>query len=353
MNIGRSKYELLKQLCMTPGVPGREDRVRTFIQNNIRAGNDVEDFVDDMGNLHYIRRADSSSENTKTVMIACHMDEIGFMVNYIDPNGFISVVPLGGFDPRNLFSRRVKIVTEDDEISAVMNPEGLPIHLSKPEDRAKVPAADEFILDTGLDKDTVHREISIGDFVVMDEPFMEMGNKLVSKALDNRVACYMGMKLIRALEDSYMNVDVHVVFTVQEEVGLRGAKTATVLVNPDIAIGVDVTLSCDTPGVPPKKYVTTQGKGCAIGVRDSSFISDKSLVEYVTGVAEQYDIDYQHVVSSGGGMDGAAMQQSAGGCSAIAISVGTRYIHTVTEMVDTRDLDAGLKLLVRTVRGLS
>ena len=346
-----SKYDLLKELCMVPGVPGRETRVREFIQENL---NDVyvdETFVDDMGNLHMTRFATEQVEDTPTLMIACHMDEIGFMVNYIDDNGFVSVQPLGGFDPRNLFSRRVKVVTDNGDYPAVMNPEGLPIHLSKPEDRTRVPAADEFILDLGLGKDTKD-VVSIGDFVVMDEPFLEMGNKLVSKALDNRVACYMGMKLLRAVEDTDLNVDLHVVFTVQEEVGLRGAKTATVLVNPDIAIGVDVTLSCDTPGVPPKKYVTTQGKGCSIGVRDSSFISDPGLVAFVTDLAEMNNIDYQHVVSAGGGMDGAAMQQGYGGCAAIAISVGTRYIHTVTEMVDTRDLDAGMDLLVKTVKAL-
>ena len=346
-----NKYDLLKDLCMVPGVPGREHRVREFIQDSLYDVGVNKEFVDDMGNLHYVRYAENQNKDTQKVMIACHMDEIGFMVNYIDDNGFVSVQPLGGFDPRNLFSRRVKVVTNNGDYPAVMNPEGLPIHLSKPEDRSRVPAADEFILDLGLGEETKNI-VSVGDFVVMDEPFLKMGNKLVSKALDNRVACYMGIKLLRAIENTEINVDLHVVFTVQEEVGLRGAKTSTVLVNPDIAIGVDVTLSCDTPGVPPKKYVTTQGKGCSIGVRDSSFISDKGLVEFVTELAEINDIDYQHVVSAGGGMDGAAMQQGYGGCSAIAISVGTRYIHTVTEMIDTRDLDAGLKLLIQTVQAL-
>ncbi len=345
------KYNVLKELCDRPGVPGKEGRVRDYIKHTVKSL--VDDmFIDDMGNLHCIRYSDQNEDNwnqeAPVVMIACHMDEIGFIVNYIDDEGFISVQPLGGFDPRNLFSRRVKVVTDDSSYKGVMNPEGLPIHLSKAEDRKNVPAADEFIIDIGLG-DATAEVIAIGDFVVMDEPFIEMGHKLVSKALDNRVACYMGIELLNALQGVELTSDVHVVFTVQEEVGLRGAKTAAMIVQPDVSIGVDVTLACDTPGVPAKKHVTKQGAGCAIGVRDSSFISDAELVKHVKQVADWNGIPYQLVVSAGGGMDGAAMQQAGVGSKAIAISVGTRYIHTVTEMVDKRDLDAALDLLVAVV----
>ena len=341
-------YKLLSELCELPGIPGREHTVRDYIEKHVK-GIGTETYVDNMGNLHCIQR--SKNPLAEKVMIACHMDEIGFMVNHIDDAGFISVQPLGGFDPRNLFSRRVKVVTDYNEYKGVMNPEGLPIHLSKAEDRTKVPAADEFIIDIGLGEDTAS-VISVGDYVVMDEPFLIMGMKLVSKALDNRVACYMGIKLLEEVYNKDLNVELHVVFTVQEEVGLRGAKTAASIVKPDISIGVDVTLSCDTPGVPPKKHVTTQGKGCAIGVRDSSFIADKAFVKHVVSVADSLDIPYQKVVSAGGGMDGAAMQQRGKGSKAIAISVGTRYIHTVTEMVDIRDLDAALRLLTEVVKDL-
>ena len=346
------KFKKLKDLCDVPGVPGREHRVRAHIRNELK--NEWADhvFTDEMGNLHAVKLAHKAlRDNARKVMIACHMDEIGFMVNYIDSEGFVYVQPLGGFDPRNLFSRRVKVITNDGDYPAVMNPEGLPIHLSKPEDRKNIPGADEFVLDLGLGKDTLN-QVSVGDYVVMDEPYMEMGNKIVSKALDNRIACYMGIKLLEDLEHIDLNINLHVVFTVQEEVGLRGAKTAAMIVNPDISIGVDVTLSCDTPGVPPRKYVTTQGKGCSIGVRDSSFISDKDLVEFATHTAETYNIDYQKVVSAGGGMDGAAMQQAGQGSSAIAISVGTRYIHTVTEMVDMHDLRCAMKLLEKIIKDI-
>ena len=337
---------LLEELCQEPGIPGNEHRVRDLIEEHVHGLTD-ETFIDDMGNLHCIvhgRHLDS-----QVCMLACHMDEIGFIVNYIDDEGFVYVQPLGGFDPRNLFSRRVTVShydTKNDEsldYPGVMNPAGLPIHLSKPEDRKNIPAADEFVIDLGFN---ANEAISVGDMVTMREPFEVMGDKIVSKALDNRIACYLG---IRVLQDLKLfgdpKYDVHVVFTVQEEVGLRGAKTAAHIVQPDLAIGVDVTLSCDTPGVPKNKHVTTQGKGCAIGVRDASFISDRDMREDLIDLCNINDIGYQEVVSSGGGMDGAAMQQAGIGCKAIAVSVGTRYIHTVTEMVDMKDLQAAEDLL--------
>ena len=340
MEIHSTDLNLLEDLCLIPGIAGNESRVRDYIQERL-ANQAYKMFTDAMGNLHV--QVNYPEDNQKTVMLACHMDEIGFIVNYIDDEGFVYVQPLGGFDPRNLFSRRVLVSTDLMDYPGVMNPAGLPIHMSKPEDRKHIPAADEFVIDLGFD---ANEAISVGDMVTMDEPFMQMGNKVVSKALDNRLACYLG---IRMVEDLWANnscrFNTHIVFTVQEEVGLRGAKTAAMIVKPDLAIGVDVTLSCDTPGVPKNKHVTTQGKGVAIGVRDASFISSKTMRAELLSLAEYCDVPVQEVVSAGGGMDGAAMQQAGEGCEAIAISVGTRYIHTVTEMVDVDDIEAADTLL--------
>jgi putative aminopeptidase FrvX len=332
--------DLLKELCMIPGIPGNEDRVTSFIHQRLQDQCD-DMYTDDMGNLHVV--INGSHPDDEVVMLACHMDEIGFIVNYIDDEGFVYVQPLGGFDARNLFSRRVLVSTSTDDYKGVMNAAGLPVHMSKPEDRKHIPAPDEFVIDLGFD---ANGYVSVGDMVTMDEPFEVMGKKIVSKALDNRIACYLGVRVVEYLHNNYNSrYNLHVVFTVQEEVGLRGAKTAAMIVEPDIAIGVDVTLSCDTPGVPKNKHVTTQGKGCAIGVRDASFVSHKGLRLQLKCLADELDIPYQEVVSAGGGMDGAAMQQAGKGCAAIAVSVGTRYIHTVTEMVDMTDLKAAEDLL--------
>ena len=333
--------DLLKRLCETPGVPGAEHRVRDLILSEIDGLFD-EVTTDPMGSLHCVRHA--AKDGAPKIMLLCHMDEIGFLVSHISKDGYIYVQPVGGFDPRNLFSRRVMVCTDDGDYKGVMNPGGKPVHISSPEDRKKVPAVGDFFIDLGMGRKT-HDHVKIGDFVVMDEPFLEMGDKFVSKALDNRIACWLGIEGIRALGDKGRGAEVHVVFTTQEEVGLRGARTAAFAVKPDIGIGIDVTLSCDTPGIPAKDATTLQGKGFGLHIRDASFIADRALVKEIEDVAIARDIPYQRTMLAAGGQDGAAAQQAAAGARAIGIVVGTRYIHTVTEMVEQSDLAAARDIL--------
>jgi len=332
--------ELLKNLCETPGIAGSEENLRNLILDEIK-DLPCDHEIDPMGNL--IVHCRGAGLNGPKVELLCHMDEIGFIVNYINDDGFIHVQPLGGFDARNLFSRRVLVCTDNGNYKGVMNPAGLPVHLAKPEDRKKVPNPDEFMIDIGMGKDTKD-VIEIGDYVVMDEPFLELGeHRVVSKALDNRIACWLG---IEALRNFNGHTDLYVVFTVQEEVGLRGAKTASYNVKPDITIGLDVTLACDTPGVPGNKTTSKLGEGFCLGIRDASMISDKELVKTIVAIAKEKDIPMQRVASGGGGQDAAGGQQIAGGSRAINLAVGTRYIHTVTEMADKRDLQATKDILL-------
>ena len=350
--------ELLKSLCETPGVPGREERVRDLIRGEV---DDLFDEIetDAMGSM-ICRRAPrtggrgkktskkrATRGEPKTLMTLCHMDEIGFYVRHIDDNGFIYLDPAGGFDPRNLFSRRVLVCTAEGDFRGVMNPGGRPIHISSQEERTKVPEVKEFYVDIGMAGDEVRKRVVVGDFVVMDEPFMEMGDKLVSKALDNRVACWLGIESVRQLARSGGGhaCEIVVAFTTQEEVGLRGARTAAYGVRPDIGIGIDVTLAVDTPGVPDAERVTKQGDGFGLHIKDSSFIADHELVAEVERVAKRKRIPYQRTVLARGGQDGAAAQQAAAGAKAIGVTVGTRYIHTVTEMIDRRDLKAACDVL--------
>jgi len=334
--------DLLQRLCETPGVPGHEHRVRDLITSEINGMFD-DVTTDPMGSLLCKRNA--TSENATRIMLLCHMDEIGFLVSYIDKSGYLYLQPVGGFDPRNLFSRRVLVCTDQGDFKGVMNPGGKPIHISAPEDRKKVPQVGEFFVDLGMGK-KAHDVIKIGDFVVMDEPFMEIGDKFVSKALDNRIACWLGIEAIRQLGDKGRGAEIHVAFTCQEEVGLRGARTASFAIKPDIGLGIDVTLSCDTPGIPDKDATTRQGKGFGLHVRDSSFIADKALVNEIEALAIKKDIPYQRTMLAAGGQDGAAAQQAAAGARAVGITVGTRYIPTVTEMIATDDLQAALDILV-------
>jgi endoglucanase len=272
------------------------------------------------------------------------MDEIGFLVSHISDKGYLYLQPVGGFDPRNLFSRRVLVCTEDGDFKGVMNPGGKPIHISSAEDRKKIPEVGEFYVDLGLGE-AAKDVIKVGDFVVMDEPFIEIGDKFVSKALDNRIACWLGIEMMKKLGSKGRGAEIHVVFTTQEEVGLRGARTSAFKVQPDIGIGIDTTLACDTPGVPDKDATTVQGKGFGLHVRDSSFIADKALVREIETLAIKNDIPYQRTMLAAGGQDGAAAQQAAAGARAVGIVVGTRYIHTVTEMIHKTDLQAALDIL--------
>ncbi len=349
--------DLLKRLCETPGVPGREERVRDLIMGEIKGLFDSVE-TDAMGSL-ICRRSPRTAGKGKAskkratrgeptrVMQLCHMDEIGFYVSWIDDKGFLWVDPAGGFDPRNLFSRRVLVCASDGDYKGVMNPGGKPIHTQSPEDRQKVPTVKQFFVDVGMSPDEAKKKIKIGDFIVMDEPFIEMGDKLVSKALDNRVACWLGIESVRKLVKSGSGhaAEIVVAFTTQEEVGLRGAKTASFAVKPDYGLGIDVTLACDTPGVPEAESVTTQGKGFALHIKDASFISDHGFVERVEALARKKRIPYQRSILAAGGQDGAAAQQAAAGAKAVGITVGTRYIHTVTEMIDRRDLKAACDIL--------
>jgi endoglucanase len=339
--------ELLKRLCETPGVPGREDRIRAVIEDEVDGlFDDVR--TDTMGSLICRRDprpkdgAEADGDEATRVMLLCHMDEIGFLVSHIDDKGFVWLDPVGGFDPRNLFSRRVLVCTEKGDLRGTMNPGGRPLHISSPEDRKKIPELKEYYVDLGLDGDSVSDQVRVGDYVVMDEPLIEVGDKIVSKALDNRIACWLGIESIRQLDASGAghNCEVYVVFTVQEEVGLRGARTASFAVQPDIGIGLDVTLACDTPGVPKQERVTVQGEGFGLHIKDSSFIADSALVREIEALAVENEIPYQRTILARGGQDGAAAQQAASGARAVGIVVGTRYIHTVTETIHRSDLEA-------------
>ena len=351
--------DLLKRLCETPGVPGREERVRALIEREVKGLFD-EVRTDPMGSLICVRkptRKPARGQRPLRVMLACHMDEIGFYVRHIDEKGFVWLNAAGGFDTRNLFSKRVLICAEGGDMVGVLNPGGKPVHIASPEDRKKIPEVSEFYVDLGRSADAVNKQIRIGDMVVLHEPFAEIGDTLVSKAMDNRVACWLGIESVRqvageskdksagAAKSAGHACEIHCVFTVQEEVGLRGAMTSAFTVKPDVGIGIDTTLCCDTPGVPDNERVTRQGDGVAITVMDGSVISTHTLVNQFEDIAKQRKIPYQRSILARGGTDTAALQRAGSGAKAITISVGTRYIHTVTEMVHRNDLQAARNLL--------
>lgn len=335
--------DLLKVLSELPGAPGREERVRDFIIENVEDHCD-EMRVDTMGNLICIKRG--SAADPKRIMLACHMDEIAFYVRNIDDKGFIRVQQLGGFDTRNLFARRVRIQTRaGDEIFGVMNPSGRPIHVATDEEKTKIPKVSEFFVDTGLGVDEVKERIRPGDPVTLVQDFIEMGELVTGKCLDNRVACWVGVRVLEQLKKP--KDDVYVVFTVQEEIGIRGATTSSYDIDPDIGIAVDTTLAVDIPNVGDEEHITRLGDGTAIKIMDSYAVSDRGLVDTFVELAEANDIPHQYEVLPLGGTDAAALQRARSGSRAITLSVPTRYIHTVTETVHRGDLNATRDLLLK------
>lgn len=340
--------DILKQLSEMPGAPGREELVREFIIEQVKDHVD-EMHVDAMGNL--LCRKKKVGDDVQRVMLACHMDEIGFIVRHIDDKGFVRIQHLGGFDTRNLFARRVRIQTRDGGILiGNLNPGGRPVHVATPEERNKIPKTSEFFIDLGMTKEQVKEKVRVGDPVTLIQEFTEIGENLVSgKNMDNRVACWLGIRVLQQVTDP--NCDLHVVFTVQEEIGVRGATTSAYQVKPDISIALDVTLAVDTPGAGPEDYITQLGEGCAIKIMDAGTVSHKELVDTFIDLAEENDIKYQLEVLPFGATDNAAQQRARAGSKAIALSVPTRYVHTVTETIHKDDLYATLDLLKKYLQG--
>jgi len=336
---GSVNVALLKKLSETPGVAGREEQVRALVIEQLKPLVD-ELTVDALGNVIALKKGSSD----RRVMLAAHMDEIGFMVRYIEKDGWLRVQPLGGFDPRVLVAQRVLIHTQKaGVVRGVFMPQSKPIHLleGKPE-AAKL---EELYIDTGLAGDAVRERVRIGDFVTMDRTLERLGERVTAKAMDDRAGVFTMIEAMRKLGAHKANVLA--VATVQEEVGLRGAGTSAFSVEPDIAIALDVTLALDIPGMPEADAVTRLGDGAAIKVFDSSTISNYKLVQHMLDVAERNDISHQMEVLPRGGTDAGAMQRVRGGAAAMTVSVPTRYVHTVNEMVDLRDLDAASTLLAR------
>jgi len=332
-------FDLLKKLCQAHGVPGREDRLREIVMDALRPMMD-EVKVDVLGNVIGHR----SGPADRKVMMAAHMDEIGFLVKFITKKGFLRLQPLGGFDPRQLFAQRVLVHTERaGPLRGILSYTTKPTHLLEPEERNKAPKIENFFVDLGRPVDEVKSVVRVGDMVTMDRNMESCGDGLMGKAVDDRVGLFVMIEALRMLKES--KVDLYAVATAQEEIGLRGATTAAYTVAPHIGIALDTTLANDYPGVQEHDAVTELGKGVAIKIMDSSVLSHPRLVEHFRDVAARNDIPHQMEILPRGGTDAGALQRSREGSVSITLSVPTRYIHTVNEFVHCQDVEAAVQLL--------
>lgn len=331
--------KLLSKICKTPGVPGFEQRIRKVVIDEITEYVDKVE-VDNLGNVYAIK---NGFDNSKKVMVAAHMDEIGFIVNYIDDNGFIRFQPLGGFDPKTLTSQRVTIHGTVD-IVGVMGSK--PIHIMKDEEKNKAVKIEDFFIDTGLSGEEVKRIVSIGDTITRRSKLIEMGDCVNAKSLDNRISVYVLIETLKLLKDKEVPYTIYGVFSVQEEIGIRGANVAAHNINPHFGFGLDTTIAFDTPGAKPEESVTKLGKGVGIKILDGSVVCDYRMVDYMKKTANQNDITWQAELLPKGGTDTAGIQRmSKTGSIVGAVSIPTRHIHQTIEMVHKEDVLNGIKLL--------
>lgn len=335
--------ELLEKVCQMPGAPGYEQKIRAFILEEIKdLVDEVE--VDNMGNIYAIKRGKAN----KKVMIGAHMDEIGFIVTHIDEKGFIRFHTLGGFDPKTLTAQRVLIHGKEDVMGVMA---AKPIHVMTPEERNKNPKTTDYFIDTGLPKEEVEKLIKVGDPITRERSFVEMGECVNSKSLDNRLAVFILIETLKNLKGKEVPYDIYGVFTVQEEVGIRGANVSALKINPDFGFGLDTTIAYDLPGASPHEKITSLGEGTAIKIMDASTICDYRMVDFMKKTADKHKIKWQPEILTAGGTDTAGIQRmTEGGSIAGAVSIPTRHLHQVIEMAHKNDIQLSIDLLTNCVQ---
>lgn len=332
---------LLKELTEAHGIPGREESIRTIVARELKDSCELS--TDPMGNVICLKKATTGRENAPKLMLAAHMDEIGFVVSHISDKGFLRIVPAGGWDPRMMAAQRVNVRTRTGDIAGVLMPGVKPKHLLTPEEANRALKIEDYFIDLGLDGETVKSTVSVGDPVTMLGRFQQTGDLYTCKAMDDRVAVFVMIEALKKMKSS--NVDVYAVATIQEEIGLRGAAAAGSGIKPDIVVAIDITLANDIPGIPDELAITKLGQGTAIKVMDSSLICHHKLVDHFREIAEARGIKYQMEVLPLGGTDAGAVQRLHGGIPAFTLSIPTRYVHTVNETVHRDDVEASIDLL--------
>jgi len=330
--------EIIRKLTECYGPSGHEAGVRQLIlaeltEGGILSGRKIETRVDAMGNLLVHQKGNGGG---RRVMLAAHMDEIGVVVTHVDQRGFLRFGSVGGVRPLSLTGGRVRF--SDGTVGV--------IGLEKLEDAAKVPPLEKYFIDVGA----ASREdclIKVGDIGCFQRPCEELGDRMIAKAMDDRIGCAVLIQALRELRASPH--DLSFVFTVQEEIGLRGAVTSGYGAEPDLALAVDVTLTGDTPECPP--MAVELGAGPAIKIKDSGMLTHVGVKEWLLATAERAGIPHQREVLVAGTTDASAIQTTRAGVPAGCVSIPTRYVHMPSEMVDYRDVQGAVRLLVQALSG--
>ncbi len=339
-----SSYQLLKKLCETPSPSGHEDWIRDIVIRELEPYAD-EISVDSMGNVIAVKRGGESK-----IMVAAHMDEIALMVKHVDKRGFLRVTPIGGWSDIILPGQRVLVITTRGEIiKGVVGSK--PPHIMKPEEAKQVIPIRDLFIDIGVSSREEAEKLGVkpGAVVVIDRDVARLGNpdRVTGRAFDDKVGVVVMIEAFKRLENTRHTV--YAVATVQEEVGLKGARTSAYAIGPDLGIALDVTIASDLPSVKEDEWITELGKGPAIKVMDgrsgSGIIVNRLIREKMMEIAEEEGIPYQLEVLTGGTTDASAIQLTKAGVPTGAISIPTRYIHSPIETLDLNDVAYSIMLL--------
>ena len=338
--------ELIKKLSEAHGVPGSEERIKSIIKSELDKTCKISEDI--LGNLIAEKKGDG-----KKIMIAAHMDEIGLMVRHIDENGFIKFLTLGGFFDQTLLNQSVILHTKKGPLPGVIGSK--PPHLMDEKERDKIIKAKEMFIDVGAKSDENAREIGIivGDYITFDVGFRKLKNNLITgKAFDNRLGCVCMIEVMKKVKTPHT---IYGVGTVQEEVGLKGARTSAYNLEPDIAIALDVAPAGDFPGTKPEESKIKLGGGPVITVVDGKgrgIITHPELRNRLVEIAGKEKIPYQLEVGEGGTTDATAIQLTKGGIVSGVVSVPTRYIHTPVEVANMGDIEQVVKLIIAYIEKL-
>ena len=320
--------DLIKKLTDVYGPSGYEGRVREIIQAEVAPYVDFVE-VDVLGNLHAVKKGNGQG---KTIMLAAHMDEIGLIVTHIEEEGFARFTNIGGVLPLNLAG--IRVVFENGAVGMINVEDAL----SRPNIKAGYA---NLYIDLGVSSKEAC-PVNVGDVAAFFGPSVEMGNRMMSKSMDDRIGCVVQIETLKRLTDSPH--ELHFVFTVQEEVGVRGAGPGAFKVEPEISIAIDITPSGDTLGEMP--FSVDLGKGAAIKVMDRGMLAHPGVKEWMIATATAENIPYQLEVLTAGGTDARAMQMSGSGSAAGCVSIPCRHTHTPAEIIDLDDVEHCIKLLV-------
>ncbi len=317
--------DLLKKLMLTQGVSGREYKIRDMIKSEIEPYCD-EISVDNMGNLIARKRG-----NGKKIMLCAHMDEIGFFVTNIDEKGFIHIAPIGSIN--YLYSSFTEVISENGTHGVLV-----------PSSKDGVPKCEDLYIDIGAkNKKQAEKRVAIGDFFTYEAKLRHLlGNRYIGRPFDDRIGCLILIETMKAIKKPHN--DLYFVFSVQEEVGSRGSKTATYGIAPDIGIALDVTGTGDKLG--GGKMAVSLGEGCAIKIKDSGVICSHDIVEKMREIAKDGKVKYQNEMLLYGGTDASSMQITGKGARVGVISIPSAFIHSGVEMIDMSDVKEAIKLSI-------